>query len=86
MQNSLRILGHRPQRRQCRRGYADVTAADNDTLFGSGAGTIGFAIVRVRGAPDNNRTDDRANAQNAAPPWRVSLKHNNSYPPQTDAA
>ena len=67
-----------------------LTAANNDVLFGTGGGTIGFTIERVRVPFDSGSwTDDRVNAANAkargaivfATPWSPppSMKTNNSY-------
>lgn len=67
-----------------------LTAAQNDVLFGTGGGTIGFTIERVR-VPFNSSswTDDRVNAQNAkargaiilATPWSPppAMKDNNHH-------
>lgn len=67
-----------------------LTASDNDKLFGNGSGTIGFTIERVRVPFDSGSwTDDRVNAANAkargaiilATPWSPppSMKSNNHY-------
>jgi glucuronoarabinoxylan endo-1,4-beta-xylanase len=68
---------------------AVLADADCDKLFGSGAGTIGFTIERVRVAPDTaSWANDRGNAQKAkargaivfATPWSppASMKSNNN--------
>jgi glucuronoarabinoxylan endo-1,4-beta-xylanase len=67
-----------------------LTAAQNDVLFGTWGGTIGFTIERVRVPFDSaSWTDDRVNAQNAkargaiilATPWSPppSMKDNNHH-------
>src|SRR5678816_1246552 len=68
---------------RCQRSDANM-----DTLFGTGAGTIGLSILRVRIAPDNNWNDELQNAKKAvargaivmATPWTppASMKTNNN--------
>ena len=65
-----------------------LTDANMDTLFGSGAGTIGLTIDRVRIAPDGNWNDELQNAKKViarggivmATPWTppASMKTNNN--------
>lgn len=68
---------------------APLTDANCDILFGSGAGTIGFTIERVRVAPESSSwANDVTNAQKAkargaivmATPWSppASMKTNNN--------
>src|SRR5215813_13574362 len=64
-----------------------MTNAEMDLLFGSGPGTVGLSILRIRIAPDNNWTDELENAKKAkarggivmATPWTppASMKTNN---------
>jgi glucuronoarabinoxylan endo-1,4-beta-xylanase len=67
-----------------------LTSANNDVLFNSGPGAIGFTIERVRVPFDSGSwTDDRVNAANAkargaiilATPWSppTAMKTNNHY-------
>jgi glucuronoarabinoxylan endo-1,4-beta-xylanase len=65
-----------------------LTDAEMNTLFGSGPGTIGLSILRVRIAPDRNWNDELQNARKAtargaivlATPWTppASMKTNNN--------
>jgi glucuronoarabinoxylan endo-1,4-beta-xylanase len=65
-----------------------LTDAHMNTLFGTGAGTIGLSILRVRIAPDGNWNDELQNAKKAvargaivlATPWTppASMKTNNN--------
>jgi glucuronoarabinoxylan endo-1,4-beta-xylanase len=65
-----------------------LTSAQMNTLFGSGAGTVGLSVLRVRIAPDRNWTDELQNARMAtalgaivmATPWTppASMKTNNN--------
>jgi glucuronoarabinoxylan endo-1,4-beta-xylanase len=65
-----------------------MTNAEMDLLFGSGVGTVGLSILRIRIAPDNNWTDELENARKAearggivmATPWTppASMKTNNN--------
>jgi glucuronoarabinoxylan endo-1,4-beta-xylanase len=65
-----------------------MTDAEMNTLFGSGPGTIGLSILRVRIAPDRNWNDELQNARKAtargaivlATPWTppASMKTNNN--------
>ena len=81
--------------RQTIRGFGGATAwigqltdAEMNTLFGSGPGTIGLSILRVRIAPDRNWTTELENARKAtargaivmATPWTppASMKTNNN--------
>src|SRR5262245_38805938 len=55
--------------RQTIRGFGGATAwlgqlteAHMNTLFGTGPGTIGLSILRVRIAPDSNWNDEVSNA------------------------
>ncbi|HKX26972.1 MAG TPA: glucuronoxylanase XynC [Blastocatellia bacterium] len=81
--------------RQTIRGFGGATAwlgqlteAHMNTLFGTGPGTIGLSILRVRIAPDSNWNDEVSNAQKAvarggivmATPWTppAYMKTNNN--------
>lgn len=83
------------QTRQTVRGFGGASVwlgqlsdAHMNTLFGSGPGTIGLSILRVRIAPDNNWNDELQNAKKAiargaivmATPWTppASMKTNNN--------
>jgi glucuronoarabinoxylan endo-1,4-beta-xylanase len=65
-----------------------LSDAQMNTLFGTGAGTIGLSILRVRIAPDGNWNDELQNARKAvargaivfATPWTppASMKTNNN--------
>src|SRR5262245_35974464 len=65
-----------------------LSDAHMNTLFGTGPGTIGLSILRVRIAPDNNWNDELQNARKAiargaiviATPWTppASMKTNNN--------
>jgi glucuronoarabinoxylan endo-1,4-beta-xylanase len=65
-----------------------LSDANMNTLFGSGPGTIGLSILRIRIAPDNNWNDELQNAKKAvargaivmATPWTppASMKTNNN--------
>jgi glucuronoarabinoxylan endo-1,4-beta-xylanase len=65
-----------------------LTEAEMNILFGSGSGTIGLSILRVRIAPDRNWNDELQNARKAAArgaivlatPWTppASMKTNNN--------
>jgi glucuronoarabinoxylan endo-1,4-beta-xylanase len=65
-----------------------LSDANMNTLFGTGAGTIGLSILRIRIAPDNNWNDELQNAKKAiarggivmATPWTppASMKTNNN--------
>jgi glucuronoarabinoxylan endo-1,4-beta-xylanase len=65
-----------------------LSDAHMNTLFGSGPGTIGLSICRIRIAPDNNWNDELQNARKAiargaivmATPWTppASMKTNNN--------
>jgi glucuronoarabinoxylan endo-1,4-beta-xylanase len=65
-----------------------LTDAHMNTLFGTGPGTIGLSILRVRIAPDGNWNDELQNAKKAAArgaivlatPWTppASMKTNNN--------
>jgi glucuronoarabinoxylan endo-1,4-beta-xylanase len=64
-----------------------MTNAEMDLLFGSGAGTVGLSILRIRIAPDNNWATELENAKKArargaivmATPWTppAGMKTNN---------
>src|SRR5262245_31491920 len=65
-----------------------LTDAEMNTLFGSGPGTVGLSIIRLRIAPDRNWTDELQNARKAtargaivmATPWTppAAMKTNNN--------
>ncbi len=65
-----------------------MTDAEMDLLFGSGPGTVGLSILRIRIAPDNNWTTELENARKArargaivmATPWTppAGMKTNNN--------
>jgi glucuronoarabinoxylan endo-1,4-beta-xylanase len=81
--------------RQTIRGFGGASAwlgqltdAEMNTLFGSGPGTVGLSIIRLRIAPDRNWNDELQNARKAtargaivmATPWTppASMKTNNN--------
>jgi glucuronoarabinoxylan endo-1,4-beta-xylanase len=83
------------QTHQTLRGFGGASAwlgqlsdANMDTLFGTGPGTIGLSVLRIRIAPDNNWNDELQNAKKAvargaivmATPWTppASMKTNNN--------
>ena len=83
------------QLNQTLRGFGGASAwlgqlsdANMNTLFGTGPGTIGLNILRVRIAPDNNWNDELQNAKKViarggiviATPWTppASMKDNNN--------
>jgi glucuronoarabinoxylan endo-1,4-beta-xylanase len=83
------------QTNQTVRGFGGASAwlgqlsdAHMNTLFGTGAGTIGLSILRIRIAPDGNWNDELQNARKAvarggivmATPWTppASMKTNNN--------
>lgn len=83
------------QTRQTVRGFGGASVwlgqlsdAHMNTLFGTGPGTIGLSILRVRIAPDNNWNDELQNAKKAiarggivmATPWTppAAMKTNNN--------
>ena len=65
-----------------------LSDANMNTLFGTGPGTIGLSVLRIRIAPDNNWNDELQNAKKAvsrgaivmATPWTppASMKTNNN--------
>src|SRR5258705_2004134 len=65
-----------------------LSDANMDTLFGTGPGTIGLSIDRIRIAPDGNWNDELQNAKKAiargaivmATPWTppAAMKTNNN--------
>ena len=83
------------QTNQTLRGFGGASAwlgqlsdANMNTLFGTGPGTIGLSVLRIRIAPDNNWNDELQNAKKAvargaivmATPWTppASMKTNNN--------
>ena len=83
------------QTNQTLRGFGGASAwlgqlsdANMDTLFGTGAGTIGLSILRIRIAPDGNWNDELQNAKKTvarggivmATPWTppAAMKSNNN--------
>ena len=81
--------------RQTIRGFGGASAwlgqltdVEMNTLFGSGPGTVGLSIIRLRIAPDRNWNDELQNAMKAtargaivmATPWTppASMKTNNN--------